>query len=160
MWAILTLVMEKLLGRSFKSLLVNHLQENILLSMGFAMRGSYLMTCFKCYYKSLLPHQLNHGSLILCVLSRRNVTNLWTCWSLEPRGPVGGREAPETWGVVRHPRGAMPAPDSAAQLLCFHSTVRLCKIQDLWELFDKMLNLSNLNESVCLVQKPDQFSGG
>lgn len=160
MWASLTLVMEKLLGRSMKSLLVNHLQENILLSMGFAMRGSYLMSCFKCYYKSLLPHQLNHGCLILCVLSRRNVTNSWTCWILEPRGPMGWREAQETWGAVRPPKGVMPVPGSAAQLLFFHSTAHLCKMQDLWELFDKTLNLSNLNESMSLVQKQEQFSGG
>lgn len=49
----------------------------------------------------------------------------------------------------------MPAPASAAQLLCFHS-----KMQDLWELFDKMLNSSNLNENMSLVQKQEQFSGG
>lgn len=54
----------------------------------------------------------------------------------------------------------MPIPDAAVQLLCFHSTIRPCKMQDLWELFDKTLNLSNLNESMSLVQKQEQFSGG
>lgn len=118
MWESLTLVMEKLLGRSMKSLLVNHLQENTLFSMGFAMRGSYLMTCFKCYYKSLLPHQLNHGCLILCMLSRRNVTNLWTCWSLQPHSPVGWREAQEIWGAIGRPGGLMPTSPAWLRRSC------------------------------------------
>lgn len=139
-WVSLTPVMEKLLGRSTKNLLVNHLQENILLSMGFAMRGSYLMTCFKCYYKSLLPHQLNHGWLILCMLSCRSATNLWTCWSSEPLGPAWWRRGLEHEGPSGVPE-AMPIPPSAVQLLCFPSAGPLCQTQDLWELFDKMLKL-------------------
>lgn len=61
----------------------------------------------------------------------------------------------------RVPRGGdAHVPSLAAQVLCFRSTIHLCKLQDLWELFDKMLNLSNLSENMSVVQKQDQFSGG
>lgn len=42
----------------------------------------------------------------------------------------------------------MLVPASSAQLPSSHSTTRLCEMQDLEELFDETLNLSNLSESV------------
>lgn len=57
-------------------------------------------------------------------------------------------------------QGVMPIPGSAVQLLGFLSTVCLCKMWDLWGLSDRLLNSSNLNEPVSLVQKQGQGLGG
>lgn len=51
-------------------------------------------------------------------------------------------------------------PGLAVQVPGFHSTVCLCKMQDLWELFGRLLNSSSLNEPVSLVQKQGQCLGG
>lgn len=48
----------------------------------------------------------------------------------------------------------------AVQLLGFHSTVHLCKMQELWKFFDSLLISSNLNEPLSLEQKQGQCLGG
>lgn len=73
--------------------------------------------------------------------------------------PRDGEKDRKHQGLLGIP-GEMPIPCSAVQLPGLHITICLCKIQELWELFDSLLISSNLNEPLSLEQKQGQCLGG